>query len=114
MSIIMKKEGRLGDAPKVDQGRDKIALPCKKSKMSNDRCSAVFFKEIERVALLAVVLTVAALAPTGCSSTGGGPKVGLTADPADPAEPGFSSATICRMSADDLRAMGLHSPESSH
>ena len=109
MSIITTKGARLGDAANVDQGRDKIALPWSKSKMSNDRCSGVFFREIRRPALLGVIFGFAVVLATGCSATGGGLKVGLTAPTAvdpreDTANPAFSPATVCRYSTDDLRA----------
>ena len=83
-----------------------------------DRCSGLFFKEIRRPALLGVIFGLAVVLATGCSSTGGGLKAGLIAPtaedrPYDPAEPGFSPTTVSRYTTDDLRALGLYSPESS-
>jgi hypothetical protein len=45
--------------------------------MLNDRCSGVFFNDMGRAALLAVILGVVVMLATGCSSTGGGVKAGL-------------------------------------
>ena len=84
-----------------------------------DRCSGPFFKHIRPLALLDVIIGLAVVLATGCSSTGEGFKAGFIAPtaeerPYDPAEPGFSPTTVSRYSTDDLRALGLESPESSH
>ena len=110
MSIITKKNGRLGDAANVHQGPDKITLPWSKSKMSNDRCFGVFFREIRRRALLGVIFGFTVALATGCSSMDEGLKAGLMTPiaedrPYDPAEPGFSPTTVSRYSTDDLRAL---------
>ena len=83
-----------------------------------DRCSGLTFKEIRRSALLGLIFGLAVVLATGCSSTGEGLKAGLLAPtaqdrPYDPAEPGFDPTTVSRHSTDDLRALGLYSPESS-
>jgi hypothetical protein len=83
-----------------------------------NHCSGLFFKEIRRPALLGVIFGLAVVLATGCSSTGEGLKAGLIAStaedqPYDPAEPGFSPTTVSRYTTDNLRALGLYSPESS-
>jgi hypothetical protein len=82
------------------------------------RCSDLFFREIRRPALLGVIFGLAVVLATGCSSTGEGLKAELVAPtaedrPYDPAEPGFHPTTVSRYTTDDLRALGLYSPESS-
>ena len=88
-------------------------------RLAIDRRTGTFFKHSRRPALLGVIFGLAVVLVTGCSSTGEGLKAGLTAPivedrPYDPAEPGFDPTTVSRYSADDLRALGLESPESSH
>ena len=60
-----------------NQHRENMARPWSNAKMLNDRCSGFFFNDMGRAALLAVLLGVAVLLATGCSSTGGGVKAGL-------------------------------------
>jgi hypothetical protein len=84
-----------------------------------NRCSGLFLQQIRRPALLGVIFGLAVVLPTGCSSTGEDLKAGLIAPaaedrPYDPAEPGFDPTTVSRYATDDLRALGLYSPESSH
>jgi hypothetical protein len=61
----------------LNQHIDKMARPWSNAKMLNDRCSGLFFDDIGRAALLAVIFGLALVLATGCSSTGGGVKAGL-------------------------------------
>ncbi|MGA8655508.1 MAG: hypothetical protein WB586_05110 [Chthoniobacterales bacterium] len=49
-----------------------IERPWSTARTLNDRGSGLFCNDVKRVALLAVVFGIAALAATGCSSTAGG------------------------------------------
>jgi hypothetical protein len=61
----------------LNQHIDKMARPWSNAKMLNDRCSGLFFNDIGRAALLAVIFGLSVVLATGCSSTGGGVKAGL-------------------------------------
>ena len=54
-----------------------MALPWSNARMLNDRCSGLFFNDMGRAALLAVIFGVVVMFATGCSATGGGVKAGL-------------------------------------
>jgi hypothetical protein len=62
------------------------ALAWSNARMLNDRCSGLFFNDMGRAALLAVIFGVVVMLATGCSSTGGGVKAGLM-EPQEPQEP---------------------------
>jgi hypothetical protein len=48
-------------------------------RLFNDRCSCLWFSNVGRAALLAIIFGGALALTTGCSSTGGGAKAGLIA-----------------------------------
>ena len=72
----------------LNQHIEKTARPWSNAKMFNDRCSGLFFNDIGRAALLAVLFGLAIVLATGCSSTGGSVKAGLMA-PVTSAYQGF-------------------------
>ena len=57
---------------KIDNHIVKLICPSSSGSLLTDHCSGVFLNHIERSALLAVVLGVAVVLATGCSSTGAG------------------------------------------
>jgi hypothetical protein len=58
------------------------------------RCSGLFLNIVRPMALLAVLFSVAALAITGCASTGEGPKAGLTSPATGRQEDSYSDDAI--------------------
>ena len=60
-----------------NQHIDKMTRPWSNAQMLNDRCSGLFFNDIGRAALLAVLFGLAIVLTTSCSSTGGSVKAGL-------------------------------------
>jgi hypothetical protein len=67
----------------LNQSIDKMVRPWSNAKMLDDRCSGLFFNDVGRAALLAVIFGLAVALATGCSSMGGGLKAGLIAPVVD-------------------------------
>jgi hypothetical protein len=91
-----------------NQHIEKMALLWSNARMLNDRCSGLFFNDMGRAALLAVIFGVVVMLATGCSSTGTGFSTRLVSpvlatqgnsDPQDdgwyqpPRSPGFNDLT---------------------
>ena len=61
------------------QNIDKMGSFFSKARMLDDRCSGLFFKDFGRAALLGVILGLAIVLGTGCTSMGDGVRAGLIA-----------------------------------